>query len=95
MEPHTIDEHEFGEDCPDCGGLCAEALVELLSWALESKHKRVTVIARLAAIYIQFGQLTPKEARLLFGIKSKQTIYNQRKLLAKQHGMKYEHGKVL
>lgn len=95
MEPHTVDKHEFEEGCPECSDLCAEALVDLLAWAVESKHKRITVIARLAAIYIQFGQLTPKEARHIFAIKSKQTIYNQRRALAKAHGMKYSHGKVL
>jgi hypothetical protein len=93
-EPHTIDEHDFGEDCPECAPLCADALNELSRWLIENPTPKA-ILARVSALVVQQEIWTVREAQRATQLNSKQTIYNAKKSMSEHFEMKYKHGKVL
>jgi hypothetical protein len=94
IEPHTIDTHDFDEDCPDCASLCATALVEILVWVTTDNRYRRTSMGRVAALCVVTKQMTAVEAAQYYGVSRRMVNYNVEKLATK-FGLRYKHGKVL
>ena len=94
IEPHTNDDHDFGEDCPDCGSVCAEALEELLAWVTRGQRNRKLCEGKVAALYVISKKATIKEACLKFNV-SRMTMHKNMKDLAKQFGLRIQHGRLL
>jgi len=92
-EPHTIDKHDFKEDCPDCGSLCADALVEIVEWLTANNKRRTTSLGRVAALVVVTKKMTAKEASEWFGVTERR-INQNKKILAKSFGLKLRHGKL-
>lgn len=93
-EPHTIDDHDFGEDCPDCGSLCADALVELVEWVTAKNKHRTTCRGRVAALIVVTGRMSTPEAAAWYGV-SRMMIHYNLKEIAEKFGLRLKHGKVL
>lgn len=95
QEPHTTDEHDFGEDCQDCAALCAGALEELVQWLASTPHRPKSFRVKSAALAVVTKQMTASEACDVFGIRQPKNIYRRVKELSLMFGLKYKHGKVL
>ena len=94
-EPHTIDKHDFGEDCPDCGSMCSDALVELVKWLADGPKRSKSIRVKSAALSVISHQMTVIEACEAFGIDQPKSVYRRMKHLCDVTGLKYQHGKVL
>lgn len=94
-EPHTIDEHDFGDECDDCGALCAGALEEIVEWLASTPHRPKSFRVKSAALAVITKQMTASEACDVFGIRQPKNIYIRVRELSDRFGLKYKHGKVL
>jgi len=90
----VIDPDPFDEDCPDCGPMCADALVELILWITDSAKRTTTPFGRVAALMVITRQMTVAQASKRFGITGRR-IYQNIKEVSVRFGLNYKHGKIL
>ena len=93
-EPHTTDSHNFGEDCPDCGSMCADALIDLVEWVTAKNKHKTTCKGRVAALIVVTGRMTSKEAAAWYGVTVSMVHYNLKEL-AQKFGLRLKNGKVI
>ena len=93
-EPHTIDEHDFGDECPDTVPICLDAFYELTQWIKGSqKPKSKTVLARFAAVMVMSEHFTASEAANWAGV-SERRVNQLRMELHVAFDIKTKNGRV-
>jgi len=90
----VIDPDPFDEDCPDCGPMCADALIELIHWVTDSAKRTTTPFGRVAALMVITQQMTVSQASKRFGITGRR-IYQNIQEVSVRAGPKYKNGKLL
>jgi len=90
----VIDPDPFDEDCPDCGPMCADALIELIHWVTDSAKRTTTPFGRVAALMVITQKMTVSQASKRFGITGRR-IYQNIQEVSVRFGLKYKHGKLL
>ena len=94
QEPHTTDEHDFGDECPEVEPICAAALYEIGRWLMDTNSKHCNPTRRVAAFVVHLKLASVDEVCERYGL-NRQTVYNHKQALAREFGLKYRHGKIL